>query len=39
MTETPRATVNDWVNRHPHWWIGTMLLTLHLALAWGIESW
>ncbi len=39
MTETQRTTVNDWANRHPHWWMGSMLLTLHLALAWGIESW
>ena len=39
MTETQRSTVNDWVHRHPHWWMGLMLLTLHLSLAWGIESW
>ena len=39
MTETPRSPVNDWVYRHPHWWMGLMLLTLHLALAWGIETW
>lgn len=39
MTETQRSTVNDWVHRHPHWWMGAMLLTLHLALAWGIETW
>jgi signal transduction histidine kinase len=23
----------------PHWWLGLMLLALHTALAWGIESW
>lgn len=39
MTETQRSTVNDWVHRHPHWWMGLMLLTLHLSMAWGIESW
>ncbi len=23
----------------PHWWLALMLLALHAALAWGIESW
>lgn len=23
----------------PHWWLGLMLLALHAALAWGIDSW
>jgi len=39
MTEIQRSTVNDWVHRHPHWWMGAMLLTLHSALSWGIETW
>ena len=39
MTETQRMATNDWVARHPHWWMGAMLLTLHFALAWDIQTW
>ena len=39
MAETQRTSFNEWVYRHPHWWMGSMLLTLHLALAWDINSW
>jgi hypothetical protein len=24
---------------HPEWWLGMMLLSLHAALAWGIDEW
>lgn len=39
MTETQHATVSGWANKHPHWWLSLMLITLHFALAWGIETW
>ena len=39
MTEIQRASVSNWVASHPHWWMSLMLITLHAALAWGIESW
>ncbi len=27
------------VAAHPQWWLGSMLLALHAALAWGIADW
>jgi signal transduction histidine kinase len=39
MTETQRTTVSAWTAKHSHWWMGLMLITLHGALAWGIETW
>ena len=39
MTETQRSSFNEWVYRHPHWWMGAMLLTMHMALAWDITTW
>ncbi|MDP1718761.1 MAG: HAMP domain-containing sensor histidine kinase [Burkholderiales bacterium] len=29
----------NFVTSHPQWWMGLMLLSLHAALAWGIEEW
>lgn len=26
------------IGSHPHWWLGGMLLALHAALAWGIDT-
>ena len=39
MTEIQRASVSNWAASRPHWWMGLMLITLHAALAWGIETW
>ena len=39
MAEMQRTRFNEWVYRHPHWWMGSMLLTLHLALTGGVGSW
>lgn len=39
MTETQRANLSGWAAQRPQMWMGLMLITLHLALAWGIEAW
>jgi len=39
MTETQRGSLQGWVGARPHWWLALMLLTLHAALAWGVEAW
>ena len=33
------ASQQRFVSAHPQWWMGLMLLALHAALAWGINSW
>ena len=39
MTETRERIERQLTGAHPQWWLGAMLLTLHYALAWGIDSW
>lgn len=39
MTENQRAFLSGWAAKRPHMWMGLMLITLHLALAWGIQAW
>jgi signal transduction histidine kinase len=33
------ASLAQWTRAYPHLWLGLMLLTLHGALAWGVEAW
>ncbi len=39
MTENQRASLSGWAAQRPQMWMGLMLITLHFALAWGIEAW
>lgn len=38
MNETPAVSPHRLTGTHPQWWLGAMLLALHAALAWGIDS-
>ncbi len=33
-----RTRDNNFVATHAHWWLGLMLLALHAAIAWGIDT-
>ncbi len=39
MNSAAVSAGKSFVASHPQWWMGLMLLTLHAALAWGIEEW
>ena len=39
MTEAVAAAPNRLLLSHPQLWLGLMLLSLHAALAWGIDDW
>ncbi len=38
MNETTSGSRQKLIRSHPQWWFGVMLLALHAALAWGIDS-
>jgi signal transduction histidine kinase len=38
LAETPQTPSTGFVARHAHIWLGLMLLALHAATAWGIDS-
>ena len=38
MTETATSAEPQLIIFRPQWWLGGMLLALHAALAWGIDS-
>ena len=38
MNDTTPAIGQKVMAQHPQWWFGAMLLALHAALAWGIDS-
>jgi signal transduction histidine kinase len=39
LSATAEATANRVIASHPQWWLGLMLLALHVGLAWGIADW
>ena len=38
MNETALAAPQKQIESRPQWWFGAMLLALHAALAWGIDT-
>ena len=39
MNDTTLGVPQRLAGSHPQWWLGALLLALHLALAWGIDGW
>lgn len=39
MNEATLRLQQRLIGSRPNWWLGTMLLALHYALAWGIDDW
>jgi len=38
VTEVAASHREELISAHPQWWLGGMLLALHVTLAWGIEN-